>query len=92
MMADEAEQHWRELASDARKQAHANAEHCANLLDGVLKGCDAILLATEVIEYPGARLAFVDELFTAIRRTVSVGETMEQLEATVRKLWEKRRG
>lgn len=90
-MADPAEQQWRDLARDARQQAHANVEHCNDLLDGVLKGCDAILLATEVIEYPGARLAFIDELFTAIRRTVSMGETMEQLEVIVRDIWEARR-
>jgi hypothetical protein len=45
------------------------------------------LLATEVISYPGARLRFVEDLFAAVRRTVEEGETIEQLEVTVRGIW-----
>ena len=91
-MADEDTRHWKALVWEARNQAHANAEHCAHLLDGVLNGCKAILLATEAFGDRNAKLAFVDELCKELRRTVSVDETGEQLEVTVRAIWEDRRG
>lgn len=85
-------QKWMDLKREAHQQArdHVNATHREFLIDGVLDGCRNILLATDVIGDPNAKLAFIDELYTAIRRTVSVGETMEQLEATVRGIWEER--
>jgi hypothetical protein len=84
-------QHWLDVKREAHEQArdHVNSTHCKFLIDGVLDGCRNILLATDVIVDPNAKLAFVEELYTAIRRTVSVGETMEQLEVTVRELWER---
>jgi hypothetical protein len=87
-------QHWLDLRRDVHDQAraHVDVTHCKFLLDGVLDGCRNILLATDAIVDPNAKLAFIDELYTAVRRTVSVGETMEQLEVTVRGIWEKRRG
>jgi hypothetical protein len=91
-MADPAEQHWRDVARDARRQAHANAQHCDDLLDGVLKGCDAILLATEVIPSHGARLAFIEDMYTTLRRAVNQKDKPAEVEGPVRAIWERWRG
>lgn len=87
-------QHWLDLKREVHDQAraHVNATHCKFLVDGVLDGCRNILLATEVIADRQAKLAFVDGLCKEIRRTVSVDETMEQLEVTVRAIWKARCG
>lgn len=92
-MADEhMKRHWLDVAREARRQAHANVAHRNDLLDGVLEGCDAILLATEVIVDPNAKLAFVEELFSAVRHAASKEWKPEQLAETVRGIWEVRRG
>ena len=91
-MGDEDAKRWKRVAAEARAQAHANVEHCEAVYARLLRACEGILLATEVIADPNAKLGLIDELYTAIRRTVSVGETMEQLEFEVRAIWEASRG
>jgi hypothetical protein len=92
-MAKADHEHWKQLEREARAQrVHVNETHCAVLYAGLLAACENILRATEAIADPEAKLAFIENLYTAIRRTVSVDETMEQLEFTVRELWEASRG
>ena len=84
---------YRQLREEARAaKAHVNAEHARWLCSGVVDACEKILLATDAIPEHGKRLVFVEELYTAIRRAVNQGETMEQLEGTVRAIWERGRG
>jgi hypothetical protein len=90
MAQSENHEHWKQLKREARARIHVSDEHAAWLLAGILDACEKILLATDMITDPNRKLVFIDELFTAVRRTVSVGETMEQLEFTARAIWEKR--
>jgi hypothetical protein len=84
---------YRQLKEDARAaKAHVSAEHARWLCSGVVNGCESILLAADAISEHGKRLVFIDELYTAIRRAVNQGETMEQLERTAREIWERVRG
>lgn len=90
-MADEVEQHWRDVAREAREQAHVNAEHCEDLLAKLLDGCHAILLATEAIAGSTNRVGFVEDVYRALLRCAK-GQSEAQLRVEVQAMWEKRRG